>query len=477
MKAPITGLLITALTSYQCSAQEMLGISNSNFAGQMGIYLNPSSIALAPYKNEIHAVSLDVFADNNYVYLRQNSGVLRHTITGETISKDRILDYYDQKKKRGYAGGHITGPAFIMIKPKYAWGAHLAWRSGNSGTDVPYHLAKFFYEGFSYSPQHNIRYTAGKWRAAAAGWLEIGGTYAKQLSATNEDESVWKAGITGTFNMGSYGIYINSKQIDYIVPASDLLIVNNWDVEYGHTLPNDREQIVREMFKIKGLGARGSLGVTYIRNLNRPAYDCYDAADGLKKYHYRLGFSLIDIGYFKNKADGTKKLIINNKSAYWPGIDTVKFLSWFYVDTITSNRFLGRPYASIAAKEFVMFTPAAASIQLDYCLAPRWYLNATVIHPIPFHYKVPRRPAQIAIIPRYEKRKFEVSMPVILFEFKNPTIGIAIRKGIFVIGTDRLPFYTGLFNSTGFDFFLGLKWQSCGKEFNKKRMKKGLCPV
>lgn len=477
MKTHIQALLFAVLIYYQCPAQEMLGISNSNFAGQMGIYLNPSSIALAPYKYEIHALSLDAFTDNNYVYLKQNSAVIRRTISGEGIGKDRILDYYDKKKKRGYAGGHLTGPAFIMVKPKYSWGAHLAWRSANSGTDVPYHLAKFFYEGFSYSPQHNIRYTAGPWRSAAAGWIEMGGTYARLLSASNQNENVWKGGISGTFNFGSYGIYINSKKIDYIVPASDLLIVNNWDVEYGHTVPNDREEIIREMFKIKGFGTRGSLGITFIKNLNRAAYDCYEAADGLKKYHYRIGFSLMDVGYYKNTAKGTRKLVINNKSAYWPGIDTVKFLSWFYIDTITSNRFLGRPYASTVEKEFVMYTPAAASIQFDYCLAPRWYLNATVVHPVPFHYKVPRRPAQIAITPRYEKRKFEFSMPVILFEFKNPTIGLAFRKGIFVAGTDRLPFFTGVFNSTGFDFFMGIKWQSCGKEFNKKKLKKGLCPV
>ncbi|MFN3939691.1 MAG: hypothetical protein ACK4IY_03825, partial [Chitinophagales bacterium] len=126
MKAPISGLIVALLLSYQSDAQEMFGISNSNFAGQMGIYLNPSSIALAPYKHEVHALSLDAFADNNYVYLRQNSGVIRRTLTGEDIPQDRILDYYDKKDKRGYASGHLTGPAYIKVNDKYSWGAHIA---------------------------------------------------------------------------------------------------------------------------------------------------------------------------------------------------------------------------------------------------------------------------------------------------------------------------------------------------------------
>jgi hypothetical protein len=476
MKIFLIIIFIGCYSASECWAQEMLGISNSNFAGQAGIYLNPSSIAMAPFKSEFHLFSLNAFADNNYVYIKRQSGVIVNTLTGEGFSKEQTADYYDQKLKHGYAGGHFTGPAFIKVTSKYSLGGHLSWRSGNSATDVPYHLAKFFYEGFHYSPQHNIPYTAGRWLAAASGWFEGAATGALLLTRDVKSKDVWKAGLTAAFTMGSYGIYINSKTIDYIVPRHDLLIVNNWDVEYGHTDPNNRQEIFNQMFKLKGYGLRGSAGLTYIRQINRAAYDCYPAADGLKKYQYRIGLSFLDFGYFNNQGKRTKVLRIENRPAYWPGIDTVKFLSWFYVDTITSNRFYGRPYASVVKREFIMFTPAAVSLQVDYCLKPSWYVNITMIHSLVFHHKVPRRPVQVALTPRYETRQWEIAMPLILFEFKNPALGLALRKGHFFIGTDRLAFFTGLFNSTGVDLFFGLKWQYCGKEFSRKRIR-GLCPV
>lgn len=458
----------------------MWGISNSNFAGQMGLYLNPSSIAHVPYKREFHLVSADVFADNNYVYLRPFSGVFRKTITGENIPDNRILDYYNPKYKRAYIGGHLSGPAVIFARNRYSWGAHLSWRSANSAANVPYHLAKFLYEGFSYSPQHNINYTAGPWRAAASGWFEVGGTYARVLSAVNEspeNKNLWKAGVTATAAFGSYAIFADSKSLDYEVVSSNLLTVNNWDIEYGHTVPNDREEIFSEMFKIKGLGFRTSFGLTYTNNYNRAAYDCYLSADNFEKYKYKIGFSLLDFGFYNNTADGTKLLNLANQSADIPGIDTLKFLSWFYMDTLLSNRFLSRPYASILKRKFSIYTPAATSIQFEFCYKPRWYLNATFIHPVSFNSRVPRRPAQLSITPRYETRRLELAMPVTLFEFRNPSIGFAIRRGIFVIGSDRILTFTGLMKSTGFDLFFGIKWQDCGRHFKKGRKKNGLCPI
>jgi len=70
-KAHAVTALLLLLIPFLSNAQELMGISNSNFAGNMGIFMNPSSIVMAPYKSEFNILSGDVFLDNNYIYLKK----------------------------------------------------------------------------------------------------------------------------------------------------------------------------------------------------------------------------------------------------------------------------------------------------------------------------------------------------------------------------------------------------------------------
>jgi hypothetical protein len=45
---------------------------------------------------------------------------------------------------------------------------------------------------------------------------------------------------------------------------------------------------------------------------------------------------------------------------------------------------------------------------------------------------------QLSFIPRYERRRFEVSMPFILREYRDPAMGLAIRLNSIIIGSDRV---------------------------------------
>ena len=72
----------------------MWGISNSNYAGNMGINLNPSTIVGAPYKYEIHYFSMDNFAQNSYIYLPAGANVIVRGITGKLGSEKNFYDLY-----------------------------------------------------------------------------------------------------------------------------------------------------------------------------------------------------------------------------------------------------------------------------------------------------------------------------------------------------------------------------------------------
>ena len=67
-----TFLLILGILLYQVSsAQQMLGIANSNFSGSAGMTLNPASMLFMPYKWEATLINFNISADNNYLSYSQ----------------------------------------------------------------------------------------------------------------------------------------------------------------------------------------------------------------------------------------------------------------------------------------------------------------------------------------------------------------------------------------------------------------------
>ena len=453
-------------------AQEMLGISNSNFAGNMGMGLNPSLFVGSPYRHEFNIISGDFFIDNDFIYLQKRSALIAKSLRGESIPEERVKNYTDFDTYNGYGSVFLRGPSFIQNKDRFSWGVHTAIRSAVSGTDVPYHVAKFLKEGFDYSPQQDIRYVSTPFRSATMAWGEIGGTYGKKLYE-KRDKGYLTGAITVKLLLGFDAVYSNFSEYDYLVPSNDTLIVNSVTGDYGHAL-SDGENTLEKPFRLRGYGGGADIGFTYYRGRVHGAGDCNERAEIRKKYKYRVGLSLIDFGVISFSKQA-KVFSFNNSSAFWPGIDTADFNSIMALDTAISNHFYGDPYESQSGSSFSIFTPAALSIQFDYCVMPRIYVNATLVQATPLNDMSVKRASQFSITPRYETRKFEAALPFTLYEYKDPHLGLAVRYRYFVLGTDRLGSFTGLWDTTGYDIYFGLKFNVC--DISKKGGKQPFCPV
>jgi len=466
-------LIICFLISFKSlQAQEMLGFSNSNFAGNMGMGRNPSLFVGSPYIHEFNLISGDIFIDNDYVFLRKKSSLFVKSLSGETVPDDRISDYYDSRTKNAYANVFLRGPSFIQNREKFSWGIHTALRTNLSATNVPFHLAKFIKEGFDYTPQHDSKYSSPPFRSASLIWAEVGGTYGKKIFE-ERNKKYLAAAVTLKLIAGFDGAYVNLTKFDYEVPSSDTLIVNSATGEYAHSL-SDGEPSMQNPFAIRGYGAGIDVGLTYYRGRVHGSGDCNRTAENLKKYKYRLGFSLIDLGLvmFKKQAEVFK---FENASMVWPGINTVTFNSIGEVDTSISYYFYGDPEKSKTDDKFNIYLPTALSIQFDYCVMPRIYVNASLVQAVPLSKYAVVRASQVAITPRYETRGFEASLPLTFYEYKVPHLGFALRYKFFVLGTDRLGSFTGLWNATGYDIYFGFKFNVCEKR--KRGGKDPFCPV
>ena len=75
-----TLLFLALLVSKVSFSQDMLGVSNGNYAGNSGMAMNPTAMLLMPYKWELQILSFNLSVDNNFV------GIPKRKILGGTES-------------------------------------------------------------------------------------------------------------------------------------------------------------------------------------------------------------------------------------------------------------------------------------------------------------------------------------------------------------------------------------------------------
>ncbi len=84
---------------------------------------------------------------------------------------------------------------------------------------------------------------------------------------------------------------------------------------------------------------------------------------------------------------------------------------------------------------------SAVSLQYDQRLVDRVYVAAAWVQRLPLSagFRL-RRSNSFSITPRFETRYFELAVPMVVHEYdpRRPSVGIALRMGALVIGSDHL---------------------------------------
>jgi len=144
------------------------------------------------------------------------------------------------------------------------------------------------------------------------------------------------------------------------------------------------------------------------------------------EYVYRIGVSILDIGRVKYTTNAQLHSY-DDVSKYWSSLDTLDFFNVNDFISGISNTFYGDPDASLVSNTIKIGLPTALSVQADFSLPNNMYIGGFWIHPIRLNMNSLRRPAQLAVVPRYETKYFELSLPLSLYEYQYPRVGIAAR--------------------------------------------------
>ncbi len=461
-------LLLLFIPPYLYS-QQMSGLVLGNYSGVNGVISNPSSMHSARVWLDVQLAGMQLFVQNNAFYISKNdyrfsnffkAGYEWPVHQEENLPEYRVLYRYDNARpKSGFMQARVLGPGAMLIWNRHAFAVSTGIRSVTSFRNVPYDVANFAYLGLGYWPQHNIRYEHNRpFNAASATWSEIGLSYAYKLYARGYD--MVSAGLTVKRLWGYAGMYVASAALDYVVPDDSTLVVNNLDAEMGVAVPLSYSgNTVNTDPLVKGRGFGADIGFTYTRLNEYYQEQHYPSlcAPKYENYLYRIGVSLTDLGGIRF-SENARRMNIDNRSSLWTDLHSIEFLSVDQLLDTISYQFYGDTVSAYSGDRFTMWLPAAVNITFDYNFGKNLFLNTNLIYGFPLHKSGIHRPAELTVTPRYETGWFEASLPVSLYNWQLPRIGLAVRVYGITIGTDKLGGFFHMNNFSGMDFYVAARF-------------------
>lgn len=468
------------LAHLSVSAQERLGLKLGDYSGISGIHLNPSSMSNSRYYFDVQLAGAGVFVNNNYLYLHKEdyspTTFLQKDITFPTFTDQRgneryVDEWYNKKLKHGYVNLRTYGPSALLAYGRHAFGMYTSTRSIVRGKNVPYEVAKFGYESFDYDSLFNINFINEKdMHLDVLNMAEVGVSYSYIAYARNFDKM--DIGVTFKYLKPQSGMKFYLDNVDYLLPNRDTLIVFNANGEMKMSLPvgYDNNNFGSDQSFFKGHGLGFDIGVTYTKtqSLQRP-YERFSSlcSQNVYDYDYRIGFSLLDIGYVTFR-EHVQVHEYEDASMFWEDLGEFDFENTNQVMREISKQFFDDPDASNTGKqEYTLFLPSAVSAQFDYHFRDNWYVNSTLIYGFPAGSKSYKRPHYFAVTPRYQSNYFGLNVPVSVFDFREPQVGISARIYFLTVGTSNIAHYMGAKQMNGMDFYVSLKFNllkgNCGR--------------
>jgi len=473
MRIFFTALFLFVIIT-NAGAQEMLGIANSNYAGTNGLSLNPSSMVDSRLRFDLNIITLGVSADNDYVYIPKSQltffGIKNssHLVRDTGYSDAKNFDINNLSKNyKAYASGLLRIPsALFHIKDNY-FALTFSGRTAMTISNLPAPLAKFAYEGgFKYGPLLNTPFSFNDMSLKLVSWGEIGISYGHDL--INNGADYLNGAITIKRLLPLYSGYINASATDatslqFGCDTCDALIAKHSTIDYGIPI----KQNDSTSGGIRGGGWGFDIGFTYEY---RPEHEQhYYKMDGqtlidptYNQYKWKVGFSLLDLG----------KMTVKNSAVYH--LDGVPYVARY--ETIKTNiaelnkqlsayYYNGDSGKSYQKSEYDMALPHAMSLQVDYHIGGKFYSNLTWMYAIQSN-TGPTAQNLLALVPRYERKNIELSMPITLYDYDKLHLGLAFRVFGLVIGSDKIGPLLGLADMSGMDAYLSLKIP-----LNKRRIK------
>ncbi|RRB06531.1 DUF5723 family protein [Larkinella rosea] len=468
--------------SFPTMGQYLMGIANSNYGGTQSIYRHPSEVVDSRYRVYINLATIDAYASTNQVrwvapfpivsYLSGQVPAQYRSERGKSLGRTGYLkELLNGRDKRMSLGGEVRGPsALVTLNDRFGVAVSSRIRSGISFRNMSEETARLLLYGTQIVELQRILNEGQHGSANVNGFAELAATFGAVI--LDNDEMFWKAGVTIKREIGLYNTHIRvdegTHQIirDPTATGFQALRIQKFNGVYGYTSQAAFQRINLSPGWLFGKQSAGGgwgfdLGMTYEYRPNIRKYTYRENGEirrdaSKNKYLYRISASLVDIGgvRFKNpemvnryQVAATNKLITNTTFQGAKSPDdingrVVSVLNLPLMDRTTSYR---------------SGLPTALNVSADYQVKPNVYVGVLWTQNLmPATSVALMTPSMLAVVPRWETRWAEVSMPIALQDnYSMPTIGLAMRAGPFFAGTDHLGGLANIGNPRGANFYAG----------------------
>lgn len=441
LKATAFFLFFTA-----ANAQERLGIAYDNYSPTQSVFLNPASIVDNGAFLDVNVVGAGVFFDNDLLFLSKNDFKLtrgQSQFEGELMPLQRTGNH----RRQGYVSGMVQGPSFSMVLGRWSVGFHTAARTAVDFRNISPELSNFIFEGLAYDPQQDVIHKEENARANGMAWAEAGVTLGGIL--VKRGRHMLSAAVTPRrlYGMGAGGVVVD--HLEFQVGDSAFLNLDELTAQGGYT---------EEPRWNTGRGWGLNAGLTYKRMKEDVAhYKPHSTQSGceLPDYRYKIGLSLLDLGAI-NFDRGTKHYQITELELNAANYNDDLPDSPEELDSLFNADVMGQLAQDGSMR---MSLPTALSLQFDLNMGRNFYASAAWVHGFGRKRSMGvQRAAMVNVTPRFEHERVAVSLPITLYQYKYPRVGLAFRVNSFYVGTDRIG--SLLFNPDfyGADIYFGVRY-------------------
>lgn len=434
--------LIPALWSF---GQDELGIAGSTRCPANTVWNNPSSIVDSRAFIDINLVGVNVFAKNNFVYIPS-------AYQWKDIEKMQLPGFArDNSPYRVYMNSMVHGPSATFAVRQHAFGISTAVRTAADVRGVPKELGYYLTEGFQYRPQMGIPQQVKDLRANVLSWGEVGLSYGTIISRSAD--MITQGGITVKKLWAIGGVGMRLDEWNYIVDDSSTMRSISVKGEYGFNDP-----VTGGFSWNNGSGYGIDLGITFKQRKSKSeGYTPYDpCTDG--DFRNRFGFSILDIGRVKFKGNYYRNIFNESEESQWQDFQGTQVEDLSDIDSLFTEG-LGAAQTNADGTPFIMRLPTAFSAFFDYNLGHNFYIYSTITAGLPWKNRLGvQRASYLGVAPRWEIKRFEVSLPISLYEFRQPQMGMMMRFNSIIIGSDDLLALISKKDLYGADFYVSLKY-------------------
>ncbi len=465
LKPKSTIIIVLILLNIHVNGQEMLGLGFSNYSGISGKNINPAFLTGSKVYLDINVVGAGLSVENNFAYLPNQNGNIWTILHGDTLPEIYgsygYNGYFNYHRGRPYYNisemATVMGPGVMLQYGKQAFGISVSARNYGSVYRFPGNILQNLYNKGNNSDVIGKEYSMKNFGFTSLSWGELSFNYAYDFYERYGTKLT--GGIEFKVLYGVEGVYSELHTLKYHLVSESGVKIDTLSATLGMALPVDYYHDRADLNPWhKGNGVGFSIGFTYTKELNNaePKEKNSFCANPYQKYKYRIGLSVLDIGSIRFN-NNTRLYQIQTHNVT---MDTNQFNVYNNIDA-TINSFMTQIQVdstkALVDSTIKMSLPTALSLQMDYRLRKNIYISGFWIQPLRFNKKSLRRPAELAVIPRYDTRWLGVSMPVSWFNYQQLRLGLALRIYSVTIGTEKLGTLLGFGKLDGLDAYFDFK--------------------